>query len=105
MKLKGYQEAKIKELVDKTIEQLDIDGMRRKIVFQAPTGAGKTVMVTEAMCRLHETIADSDCQYNRVAFIWIAPNALHIQSYQSMKNGFTETQRLTPVIYDELSPL
>mgnify|MGYP000689422331 FL=1 len=53
MKLKGYQEAKIKELVDKTIEQLDIDGMRRKIVFQAPTGAGKTVMVTEAMCRLH----------------------------------------------------
>ena len=30
MKLKGYQEAKIKELVDKTIEQLDIDGMRRK---------------------------------------------------------------------------
>ena len=102
MKLKGYQEAKIKELVDKTIEQLDIDGMRRKIVFQAPTGAGKTVMVTEAMCRLHETIADSDCQYNRVAFIWIAPNALHIQSYQSMKNSFTETQRLTPVIYDEL---
>ena len=102
MKLKGYQEAKIKELVDKTIEQLDIDGMRRKIVFQAPTGAGKTVMVTEAMCRLHETIADCDCQYNRVAFIWIAPNALHIQSYQSMKNSFTETQRLTPVIYDEL---
>lgn len=102
MRLKGYQEAKIKELVDKTIEQLDIDGMRRKIVFQAPTGAGKTVMVTEAMCRLHETIADCDCQYNRVAFIWIAPNALHIQSYQSMKNGFTETQRLTPVIYDEL---
>lgn len=102
MKLKGYQEAKIKELVDKTIEQLDIDGMRRKIVFQAPTGAGKTVMVTEAICRLHETIADSDCQYNRVAYIWIAPNALHIQSYQSMKNSFTETQRLTPVIYDEL---
>ena len=102
MKLKGYQEAKIKELVDKTIEQLDIDGMRRKIVFQAPTGAGKTVMETEARCRLHETIADSDCQYNRVAFIWIAPNALHIQSYQSMKNSFTETQRLTPVIYDEL---
>lgn len=102
MKLKLYQEAKIKELVDKTIEQLNIDGMRRKIVFQAPTGAGKTVMATEAMCRLHETIADSDCQYNRVAFIWIAPNALHIQSYLSMKNSFVETHRLTPVVYDEL---
>ncbi len=102
MKYKQYQEAKIKELVEKTLEQLDIDGMRRKIVFQAPTGAGKTVMMTEAMCRLHETIGESDCQYNRVAFVWIAPNALHIQSYQSMKNANYETQRLTPVVYDDL---
>lgn len=102
MKYKQYQEAKIKELVEKTLEQLDIDGMRRKIVFQAPTGAGKTVMMTEAMCRLHETIAESDCQYNRVAFVWIAPNALHIQSYQSMKNANYEAQRLTPVVYDDL---
>ena len=102
MKLKQYQENSIQKLVNSVIEQLDIDGMRRKIVFQAPTGAGKTVMVTEALCRLHETIADSDCQYNRVAFIWIAPNTLHRQSYLSMKNAFTETNRLTPVIYEEL---
>lgn len=102
MKLKQYQETNINKLVDGMLEQLDIDGMRRKIVFQAPTGSGKTVMTTEAMCRLHEQIAESDCQYNRVAFIWIAPNALHIQSYQSMKNAFTETKRLTPVVYDEL---
>lgn len=102
MKLKQYQESSIQKLVNFVIEQLDIDGMRRKIVFQAPTGAGKTVMMSEAMCRLHETIADSDCQYNRVAFIWIAPNTLHRQSYLSMKNAFTETKRLTPVIYEEL---
>lgn len=102
MKLKNYQETYIQKLVASMLEQLDIDGMRRKIVFQAPTGSGKTVMTTEAMCRLHETIGESDCQYNRVAFIWIAPNALHIQSYQSMKNAFTETQRLQPLVYDEL---
>lgn len=102
MKLKNYQETNIQKLVASMLEQLDIDGMRRKIVFQAPTGSGKTVMTTEAMCRLHETIGESDCQYNRVAFIWIAPNALHIQSYQSMKNAFTETRRLLPVVYDEL---
>lgn len=102
MKYKQYQETNICKLVDGMIEQLDIDGMRRKIVFEAPTGAGKTVMITEAMCRLHETIAESDCQYNRVAFIWIAPNALHVQSYHSMRNAFTETKRLTPVVYDEL---
>lgn len=102
MKLKQYQEKNVQKLVDSVLEQLDIDGMRRTIVFQAPTGAGKTVMVTEAMCRIHETIADSECQYNKVAYIWIAPNALHIQSYQSMKNSFTETHRLTPVVYDEI---
>lgn len=103
MKLKLYQEKNIQKLVDGVLEQLDIDGMRRKIIFQAPTGAGKTVMMTEALCRIHETIADSDCQYNRVAFIWIAPNALHVQSYRSMKNAFTETHRLSPVVYDEMN--
>lgn len=102
MILKNYQEAKVKEIVNKTIDQLNIDGMRRTIVFQAPTGAGKTVMVTEAMCRLYEEIASMDCQYSQVAYIWIAPNALHVQSYRSMKNALSETHRLTPVEYDEL---
>lgn len=102
MILKQYQETKVQELVNKTIAQLNIDGMRRTIVFQAPTGAGKTVMVIEAMCRLHEEIASSDCQYSKVAYIWIAPNALHVQSYLSMKNALSETHRLNPVEYDEL---
>ncbi|MCQ2218966.1 MAG: DEAD/DEAH box helicase family protein [Paludibacteraceae bacterium] len=102
MKLKQYQETAIKELVYSVFKQLDIDGVRRKIVFKAPTGAGKTVMITETMCRVHETIADSDCQYNRVAYIWIAPNALHIQSYKGMKNAFTDTKRLSPIVYDEI---
>lgn len=102
MKLKSYQEKSIQKIVADVLEQLNLDGERRKIVFQAPTGAGKTVMVTEAMCRIRETIADSDCRYRQAAFIWIAPNELHIQSYQSMKNAFTETHRLTPVVYDEL---
>lgn len=102
MKLKQYQEKNVQKLVDGVLEQLDIDGMRRKIIFQAPTGAGKTVMMTEALCRIHETIAESDCQYSKVAFMWIAPNELHVQSYRSMKNAFTETHRLTPIVYDEM---
>lgn len=102
MILKQYQETKVQELVNKTVAQLNLDGMRRTIVFQAPTGAGKTVMATEAMCRLHEEIASSDCQYSKVAYIWIAPNALHVQSYLSMKNALSETHRLNPVEYDEL---
>ena len=41
MILKQYQETKVQELVNKTVAQLNLDGMRRTIVFQAPTGASK----------------------------------------------------------------
>lgn len=102
MILKHYQEDKVQELLGKTIAQLNIDGMRRVIVFEAPTGSGKTVMTIEAMCRLCENIANSNCQYSQVAYIWIAPNALHVQSYKSMKSALSETHRLIPVEYDEL---
>lgn len=37
-----------------------------------------------------------------VAIIWIAPNKLHQQSYMRMRNYFSETRVLRPVIYDEL---
>ena len=37
-----------------------------------------------------------------MAFIWIAPNKLHQQSYFKMKNYFTETRLLKPVMYDEI---
>lgn len=102
MKLKNYQETHIQELVGSMLKQIDMQGMRRKIVFQAPTGSGKTVMTTEAMCRLHETIGESDCQYSRVAYVWIAPNELHKQTYKSMKHAFSDTRRLRPVVYEEL---
>lgn len=102
MNLKKYQEKNIEKLKREIIDQLDSSGTRRKIVFQAPTGAGKTVMATETMVRLHTQLKDEDCQYKKVAFIWLAPNALHIQSYLKMKSAFSETKVLEPVVYDDL---
>jgi len=102
MELKKYQDKYINKLYREVVDQLDTAGTRRKIVFQAPTGAGKTVMATELMARLHQSLKDEDCQYKRVAFVWIAPNALHIQSYLKMKSVFSETKILEPVVYDEL---
>ena len=43
-----------------------------------------------------------DAPFTEVAFIWIAPNKLHEQSYFKMKNYFTKNCALRPVIYDEL---
>ena len=102
MNLKHYQEKAINKLYREVVDQLDSTGNRKKIVFQAPTGAGKTVMATETLVRLHTQLQDEDCQFKKVAFIWIAPNALHIQSYMTMRNAFSETHILEPVVYDDL---
>ena len=99
IKEKDYQTKAVNELVEKTISLLRCSGDRKKLVFKAPTGAGKTVMTSEMLDRLTTERADEG---REVAVIWIAPNKLHQQSYMKMKNFFTETRVLTPVMYDEL---
>lgn len=98
-----YQETAVSELVSKTIKLLNSAGQRKKLVFKAPTGSGKTVMASEMLGRLVSELPErTDCNYDKVALIWIAPNKLHEQSYFKMKNYFTETRILQPLIYDEL---
>ena len=103
MKQIEYQQKAVKELVEKTIDLLTFSGMRRKLVFKAPTGAGKTVMASEMLLRLNTELHDrTDVPCKEVAYIWIAPNKLHEQSYFKMRSFFTEGQELHPVIYDDL---
>lgn len=98
-----YQQTAVNELVEKSVKLLNVAGSRRKLIFKAPTGAGKTVMVSEMLSRLVVELPDrTDSLFSEVAFIWIAPNKLHEQSYFKMKNYFTETRELRPLIYDEL---
>lgn len=103
MKQLKYQQRAVKDLVEKTILLLGLDGQRKQLVFKAPTGSGKTVMTTEMLATLVEELQSrSDLPFQQVAFIWIAPNKLHEQSYFKMKNYFTETNLLHPVMYDEM---
>lgn len=103
MKNIAYQQKAVKELVGKTIDLLSLSGNRHILVFKSPTGSGKTVMASEMLMRLNnELIERPDSPCTEVAYIWIAPNKLHEQSYFKMKNYFTETKVLRPVIYDEL---
>ena len=44
LKTLKYQQKAVNELVEKTIGLLNLNGNRHKLVFQAPTGSGKTVM-------------------------------------------------------------
>ncbi len=103
MKEIKYQQKYVRKLVDETIDLLRLSGHRKTLIFKAPTGSGKTVMASQLLADLTEELQSrGDSPYNQVAFIWIAPNKLHQQSYFKMKNYFTETRLLRPVMYDEL---
>ena len=94
-----YQVDAVVELVSKTRELLEENGQRKKLVFKAPTGSGKTVMASRMLDMLTTELEQDG---KEVALIWIAPNKLHQQSYFRMKNYFSETRALSPVMYDEL---
>ena len=103
MKELKFQQKAVRKLVDETIDLLRLSGHRKTLIFKAPTGAGKTVMASQMLADLTEELQSrGDSPYQQVAFIWIAPNKLHQQSYFKMKNYFTETRLLKPVMYDEI---
>ena len=87
MKNIQYQQKAVSELVEKTIGLLSLSGNRHTLIFKAPTGSGKTVMASEMLMRLNDELAERpDAPFTEVAYIWIAPNKLHEQSYFKMKN-------------------
>lgn len=98
MRTLSYQTKAINELVDKFNRLLTLNGDRKKLLFEAPTGSGKTVMVSEMLRHIVEESAD-DCN---VAFIWLAPNKLHEQSYAKLKDFYNETKALKTITYNEI---
>ena len=106
IELKNYQRTAVHELKERVVRLLNFGGRRNKMVFKAPTGSGKTVMVSAMMDELQRELKESgECKYTRVAWVWIAPNKLHQQSYRSMRNFFSETRSLRPVMFDECEHL
>ena len=103
MKDLQYQRKAIAELVDKTITLLNSGQTRRKLVFKAPTGSGKTVMACEALAQLVDALRDrGDTIYQEAAFIWFAPRKLHLQSYSKLRLAYEDNRSLSPVMFDEL---
>ena len=101
MELKDYQQEAVNQLVSLTKKYLK--GGAKPIYLDAPTGSGKTVMASAAMEEITGTLPyEYDGQFEKVAFIWIAPNKLHEQSYLSMKSYFSVTNNMRPLVWDEI---
>lgn len=99
MKEIKYQKQKIREIVEVATKYLtDEDRDTGTIIFKAPTGSGKTYVVSQAMTQMvkeNPSIAFS--------FIWISVNKLHEQSLNSLSRYFEDERLLECLTNTELN--
>lgn len=99
-----YQEEAVKELQKDFYKLLKKPGARHNMVFKAPTGSGKTVMMATFLNRITEELPErTDLEKQKVAYIWIAPNKLYIQSYDSIKDYFSEMRTIRPIFFEDVT--
>ena len=97
MQLKIYQENAIDDLLNKAKKLLGYSDSK-KLVFKAPTGSGKTIMMAEFLKQL----ADDREVKNELAFIWAAPHKLHIQSKDKLDNYYETSRALKCSYFEDL---
>lgn len=87
MKSLEYQETAVTALVQNVKKLLTKKRRSTKtysVLLKAPTGAGKTVMLSEVISQI---VGDGG---SGVAFLWLAPNSLHDQSYLKLQSILRE---------------
>lgn len=84
MQIKEYQLEAIQNLADETKRILHMDKENKMIVFQSPTGSGKTVMAANYIKKIASDKVDDLC------FVWISigKGDLHIQSKKKLEKIF-----------------
>lgn len=97
MQLKIYQENAIDELLTKSKRLLGYSN-NKKLVFKAPTGSGKTIMMAEFLKQL---VDDREIR-QPLSVIWTAPRQLHIQSREKLENYFETSQALKCSYFEDL---
>ena len=103
--LRNYQNKYVNKLKELMISLFNQKKSRLKLIFKAPTGAGKTVMASKLLEDItYELPSNYDCAVHKVCFIWISPNQLYRQSCLSMQNFFSQTRSLRPMLWESCNP-
>lgn len=98
MKRLDYQENAVQELVEKANKCLSLTG-GKTIVFKAPTGSGKTVMMAEFLKNYVHYRTDN----TTFSFIWAAPRNLHNQSKQKLEKLYYDSKALKCSFFEDLT--
>lgn len=102
--LKQYQEEAVNSLLTNTYKLLNRNKVQQKMILKAPTGSGKTVIMAAFLNKLCEELPDRlELPKRNITFIWIAPNKLHLQSYHSLQNYFSELRSIKPIQFEDVT--
>lgn len=94
--LREYQEIAVDDLTDKLAAFVEM-AANKKLVFKAPTGSGKTIIIAEALKKLV-----TEKNPGALAFIWAAPRKLHSQSKEKLENFYFESKALRCSFFEDL---
>ena len=95
MKVLNFQDKAVKKLIEYSEELLSEQIPLPAIVFESPTGSGKTFMVSQYIKQMSELPFD-------ISYIWVAPRKLHEQSKQKLEEYFVENQYLKCSFFENL---
>ena len=98
MNLKEYQEEAIDALLKKSIKFIDSES-KKTIVFESPTGSGKTIMMAEYI----KELSNYESFEEKLAFIWAAPKKLHEQSKKKLVKYYKNTRSIACSFFEELN--
>lgn len=100
--LREYQQKAVERLIEYTCDALVMPARRVQMLLKAPTGAGKTVTMAAFISQLVQEVILRPELPRELAFIWLAPNTLHLQSYDSLKGFYSELNELKTLQLDDL---
>lgn len=97
IELKEYQKEAVERLKEK-IEKLLKSSESEVCIFQAPTGSGKTLMVSELLKTLVRDKKDS----GKFSFVWVSVRMLHEQSKEKLEEYYEKDRLLKCSYFEDL---